>query len=73
MRIETLIKLRSDINNINYLRENSYWYKYLNRSDSYFKEFEDEMKERYKITPEERLKKMKDAVESVSKIIDILN
>lgn len=73
MRIETLIKLRSDINNINYLRENSYWYKYLNRSDSYFKEFEEEMKERYKITPEERLKKMKDAVESVSKIIDILN
>ena len=73
MRIETLIKLRSDINNINYLRENSYWYKYLNRSDAYFKEFEEEMKERYKITPEERLKKMKDAVESVSKIIDILN
>ena len=73
MRIETLIKLRSDINNINYLRENSYWYKYLNRSDSYFKEFEEEMKERYKITPEERLKKMKDAIESVSKIIDILN
>ena len=73
MKIDTLIKLRSDINNINYVRENSYWYKYLNRSDSYFKKFEEEMKEKYKITPEEKLKKLGDTIDSVSKIIDILN
>jgi len=73
MKIETLIKLRSNINNVNYIRENSNWYKYLNRSDNCFKDFESEMKEKYKITPEERLKKLEDSLDSVSKIMDILN
>ena len=73
MRIETLIKLRSNINNINYIRENSNWYKYLNRNDKYFPLFEEKMKDRYKLSTEEKLKRFGDTIDSVSKIMDILN
>ena len=44
MNVEIQYKLKFNPNDIKYLREKSYWYKYLNRNKSYFKNFEDEMK-----------------------------
>ncbi len=73
MNIETQYKIRNNPNNIRYLREKSYWYKYLNRNKINIKKFEEEMKITYKITPEDRMKKMADGLDWVSKIMNILN
>ncbi len=73
MNINTQYKIKGNLNNLRYLREKSYWYKYLNRSYEYLKYFEDEMKKTYKLTPEDRMKKMADGINSLSKIMDILS
>ncbi|MDD5979873.1 MAG: YlbE-like family protein [bacterium] len=73
MNINTQYKIKGNLNNLRYLREKSYWYKYLNRSYEYLKYFEDEMKKAYKLTPEDRMKKMADGIDSLSKIMDILS
>ena len=41
MQVETLLKIKSNPNLYRYLRENSYWYKYLNRSHLSLKEMEE--------------------------------
>ena len=73
MNIEIQYKIKNNPNNIRYLREKSYWYKYLNRSKTYLKSFEDEMKTTYKITPEDRMKKMADGLDWISKIMNVIN
>lgn len=73
MNIEIQYKIKSNLNDLRYLREKSYWYKYLNRNKINIKKFEEEMKITYKITPEDRMKKMADGLDWVSKIMNILN
>lgn len=73
MNVETQYKIKSNLNNLRYLREKSYWYKYLNRNKNNLKYFEEEMKKTYQITTEDRMKKMVDGIDSLSKIIDILS
>ena len=41
MQVEVKLKIKSNPNLYRYLRENSYWYKYLNRSPLYLKQLED--------------------------------
>ncbi len=66
-------KIRQDLNNLRYLREKSYWYKYLNRSSAYYKVFNDEMKKSYKITTIDKIQRISNGIDEVSKIIDILS
>lgn len=66
-------KIRQDLNNLRYLREKSYWYKYLNRSSAYYKAFNDEMKKSYKITTIDKIQRISNGIDEVSKIIDILS
>ncbi len=56
-----------------FLNENSYWYKYLNRNPLYFKDFEKDLKKKYRLTTEDRLNKMADSLDTISKIMSILN
>lgn len=58
-------KIYSDPNLIKYLRENSYWYKLLNRRHS-VDEMTNEMKEKYGL-------RFKDKVEKVGTGIDLIN
>ena len=73
MNIFTLYDLKSDLNNIKYLRENSYWYKYLNRNSYYLTSFKEEMKERYKLTTRDKLDRFSKNLDKVSDIIDIFS
>lgn len=73
MQIDIQYKIKSTPNDLKYLRERSYWYKYLNRDKNYLKKFEEEMKRNYKITTEDKMKKMADSLDSLSKIINILS
>ena len=54
-----------------FLRENSYWYKYLNRNSSYYKEFINDMKDKYKLKPTDRLNKMMDDINLVRTFLDV--
>ncbi len=72
MSIETQIKLKSNINYLKFLRENSYWYKYLNRSNQFFKDFENEMKITYKLRPTDRISKAIDTFDMIQTILTTL-
>ena len=66
-------KLKSNPNYVRFLRENSFWYKYLNRNDVYFNDFEEEMKVRYKLTPKDKLDRFTKNMDKISKLIDIFS
>lgn len=55
-----------------YLRENSYWYKYLNRSPVYLKNVEEAAKKYYKQTTEDKIEKLSNSISLVSNILDVL-
>lgn len=65
MNYLTREKLYSDPNNIRYLRENSIWYKKLNRRVP-IEEMIEEMKERYGM-------RFKDKVEKIGTGMDLIN
>lgn len=72
MNIRTQIIVRSNPNIYRYLRENSYWYKALNRNPNSIKELELEMKNRYKLTAEGRLEKLNNSMNLIRSFMDVL-
>lgn len=56
----------------NYLRENSHWYKELNRGSDILKQLEEEAKKAYKQTPEDKIEKLSHNIELLSTFIDVL-
>jgi len=72
MSIELQFKIKSNPNYEKYLRENSHWYKYLNRSPKYFPMFESEMKERYHLRMSDRLSNFVDSLDLIQKFMSIL-
>ena len=73
MNIFVQYDLKNDPNSIRFLRENSYFYKYLNRSSTYLKDFKEEMKKGYKLTTEDKLDRLSKNLDRVSDIIDIFS
>lgn len=73
MNITVLYDLKRDFNNIRFLRENSYWYKFLNRNPFYLKDFKDEMKRGYNLTFEDKLDRFSKNLDKVTDIIDIFS
>lgn len=56
-----------------YLRENSYYYKYLNRNPEIMKEIYKNMQKAYKLTLNDKLDKVKDNLSMINNFMDILN
>ena len=73
MNINLQYKIKSNPNYVRFLRENSLWYKYLNRSPNYFSQLENEMKIKYKLTPKDKLDKFSQNMDKISQIIDIFS
>ena len=73
MTIDLQYKINNDINLKMYLRENSYWYKDLNRNPDSFKYFVQEMKEKYKLTTSDKIDKTIDNINMVKTFLDVLN
>lgn len=73
MNLDIQYKVKSNLNYIKFLRENSSWYKYLNRNPIYFNDFEKEMKIRYKMTPKDKLDRFSKNMDKVLQIIDIFS
>ena len=72
MTRDTQFKIKSNPIYIKYLRENSYWYKLLNRYND-FKSFENEVKINYKLRTIDKVEKVTDTIDFVSKLINVLN
>jgi len=56
-----------------YLRENSYYYKVLNRNPEIINKIYQEMQKKYKLTLNDRLDKVKDNLTMINSFMDILN
>ena len=52
-----------------YIRENSYWYKILNRDPSRIKEMEELAKEKYQLRPTDRINRMLETVEMLQTLM----
>lgn len=65
-------RINSDINLKKFLRENSNWYKNLNRSRDSFPYFMEEMKIKYKLTVEDKINKTFDNISMLQGFLDIL-
>ena len=65
-------RIDSDINLKRYLRENSYWYKRLNRDPNSFYYFVDNMKRDYHLTTQDKINKTIDNINMLSTFLDVL-
>ncbi|MDO5003081.1 MAG: YlbE-like family protein [bacterium] len=72
MDIKTQIIVRSNPNIYRFLREESYWYKYLNRDPNSIKDLEKAMKTKYKLTTEDKLEKINQSMSLIHSFMDVL-
>ena len=72
MKLNVLMNINSEPLQKQFLREHSYWYKYLNRSDSYYKEFINDMKEKYKLTTADKLNKISNDINMFRSFLEVL-
>lgn len=72
MQLEIQYKINADYNQKKFLHENSTWYKYLNRHPNYYKNFLNDMKNKYKLTPTDKLTKAIDSINMINTFLDVL-
>ena len=72
MQVEARLNIKSNPNLYRYLRENSYWYKYLNRSPLSLKEMEEEMKEKYRLRPTDRLENVSNTIKMIESFLEVM-
>ena len=63
--------IRSNPNIYRYLRENSYWYKYLFRNPNLIKNLEEEMIKKYKLTTEDKLERLSNSMNIINTFMDV--
>lgn len=72
MDLYTINYIKTTPHIYNYLRENSSWYKNLNRYPSTIKQIEELAKERYKLRLSDRLEKLSANIDLISSFMDVL-
>lgn len=72
MNIDVQFKIKNNPHYQKYIRENSYWYKILNRNPEAFKNFEEEVKEKYKLRPSDRISKALETIEMIQSVVSTL-
>lgn len=72
MNLNLQHKIYQDPRQQKFLRENSYWYKYLNRNESYYKDFINDMKDKYKLKPTDKINKMIENMDMIRTFLDVL-
>lgn len=71
MNIELQYKIKNNLMYQRFLRENSIWYKYLNRDAKYFNDFVLAMKDKYELKPSDRFNKMLNNISLVQNFLDV--
>ena len=64
-------RINSDINLKKFLRENSYWYKALNRNENSFLEFVADMKVKYKLTTSDKINRTIDNIGMLQSFLEV--
>ncbi len=72
MILEIQFKIKNNPNYQRYIRDNSYWYKILNRYPELFSEFEEEVKEKYQLRFSDRISKTLENIEMIQSILSTL-
>lgn len=72
MSIELQFKIKENKDYLRYLRENSYWYKYLNRNPNNLNSFIKKVKEDYNLKGIDKIERALSAIEMAEKIISTL-
>lgn len=72
MKIETQLILMNNPKLYQYLTENAYWVKYLNRDALTIKEMEEEMKIKYKMTSKDRVLQLSQSLNMINSFISVL-
>ena len=72
MDVATQIRIRNNPYLYQYLRDNSSWYKNLNRNPNSIKQMESEMKKVYKLNLSDKIQDINQKVEMIRTFIDIL-
>ena len=72
MNKELLTKIRTNPILYNYLREESYNYKYLYRDESYLNTTQKQAKEKYKLTGIDKIERLKNNLNLIKTFMDIL-
>lgn len=72
MSYDIYYKIHNDLNLKKYLRENSNWYKRLNRTNDSFPYFVEEMKIKYKLTTSDKINKTIDNIGLLQSFLEVL-
>ena len=72
MQLPIMMQINENPIQKQFLREYSYWYKYLNRDIRYYKDFLNDMKEKYKLTTTDKLNKVMDDINMFKTFLDVL-
>lgn len=72
MELYTINYIKNNPIIYNYLRENPSWYKQLNRNKESLKIIEELAKKQYKLTTEDRIKKLSQGINLISNFIDVI-
>ena len=72
MNLETIFKIKNNPMLQKYIRENSYWYKILNRNPEAIKKMTDDMKKAYKLTFEDKIDDINNKMNLVKAFMDAL-
>ncbi len=72
MILNLQVKLLNDQKMLGYLKENSEWYKYLNRNPNNYDKFVKIMKEQYKTRVTDKVSDAIDNIDLVSNILNVL-
>lgn len=72
MSLDIQYRIKNNPNYTKFLRENSHWYKYLNRSGEYFTQFEEEVKTAYKLRPSDRIERVLDTFDMIQTLLSTL-
>lgn len=69
MSLDIQFKLKDNPDYLKYLRENSWWYKILNRNPNEFKKFEEEVKKSLHLNRVDKIEKTLSTIEMLEKIL----
>lgn len=72
MRLDVQFKIKNNSMLQKYIRENSYWYKNLNRNPDLIGTLVDEMKEKYKLTTADKINSLGQKLDLISTFINVL-
>lgn len=72
MSIDLQYKIKNNLMYQKFLRENSIWYKYLNRNPLLFNDFINDMKDKYELKPSDRLNKVLNNISLIQNFLDVL-